>query len=328
MFFRMRPRFFAGRRAWVGGRSCETRLPSGASDPSTGGGDRALNLPVCLAAEPTPALPETLQLVDLWLGFGLGLASAVAVIGGLWAAWRAGPGRLFVLQRKLRQVVAGGQLTHVESQFGPALFVQQTDSFVQTGNVLMPAMKIHSWVSPEHVLRCWEVDGVVRGWLVTSRTPRFKPEWHIGSLHIRLHDTPLACVGTGFDEDTAMYGANWFGYAETAGGGRPTYYQTVMVGISEEGLHNSYGELFEAMAAPQGERRDRVGPLRSGMAFDTVSVHDDDIPANNPLSLMLYSADLQRVQPDVGPFRRWRYRHEWRRRQAEFVLPPKESGQE
>lgn len=70
---------------------------------------------------PRPQLPVTLQLVDLWLRFALGLASAAAVIGALWTAWRAGPGRWFVLQRKLRQVVAEGQLARVEDQFGPAL---------------------------------------------------------------------------------------------------------------------------------------------------------------------------------------------------------------
>lgn len=261
-----------------------------------------------MAVDPGPALPETLQLVDLWLGFALGLASAAAVIGALWAAWRAGPGRRFVLQRKLRQVVAGGQLARVEDQFGPALFVKHTDTFVQTGNVVMPAMKIHSWVSPDHVLRCWEVDGVVRGWLVTSRTRRFKPEWYIGGVHVRLHDTPLAAVGSGFNEDTAMYGANWFGYAETAGGGRPTWYQSVVIGITEEGLHGTYRDVCDAMAAPREGRRERVEQLRATTAFDTVSVHDSDVPANDPLSLMLYPPDLQRVQPDVGALHRWRYR--------------------
>lgn len=277
-----------------------------------------------MAVDPGLALPETIQLVDLWLGFALGLAAAAAVIGGLWSAWRAGPGRLFVLQRKLRQVVAGGQLARVEDQFGPALLVKQTDTFAQTGNVVMPAMKIHSWVSPDHVLRCWEANGVVRGWLVTSRTRRFKPEWHIGGLHVRLHDTPLAAVGSGFREDTAMYGANWFGYAEMAGGGRPTWYQTVVIGISEEGLHQSYRDLFRAMAPPSADRRSRVESLRATTAFDTVSVHEGDVPANDPLSLMLYGADLQRVQPDVGPIRRWRYRHRWQRQRAE----PEDSSRE
>lgn len=280
---------------------------------------RILSALAWMAVDPGPQLPVTLQLVDLWLGFALGLASAAAVIGALRTAWRAGPGRWFVLQRKLRQVVAGGQLARVEDQFGPALFVKQTGSFVQTGNVVMPAMKIHSWVSPDHVLRCWEVGGVVRGWLVTSRTRRFKPEWRIGGLHVRLHDTPLAAVGSGFNEDTAMYGANWFGYAETAGGGRPTWYQSVVIGISEEGLHETYGDVFDAMAAPRGDQRERMEALRATTAFDTVSVHDGDVPANDPLSLMLYRADLQRVQPDVGSLRRWRYRRRWQRRRAEVA---------
>lgn len=261
-----------------------------------------------MAVDPGPALPETLQLVDLWLGFALGLASAAAVIGALWTVWRAGPGRRFVLQRRLRQVVAGGQLAHVEDLFGPALFVKQTDRFVQSGGVVMPAMKIHSWVSPDHVLRCWEADGVVEGWLVTSRTRRFKPEWYIGRLHVRLHDTPLAAVGSGFNEDTAMYGANWFGYAEAAGGGRPTWYQSVVIGISEEGLRETYDDVLDAMGAPTGDMRERIEALRTTTAFDTVSVHDGSVMPNDPLSLMLYSADLQRVQPDVGSLRRLRYR--------------------
>lgn len=207
---------------------------------------------VWLAIDAGPTLPGPLAWLSLWLGLVVAIAAAVGVVLTVRSGWRRGPGRREVLHRHLRQIVVGGQLARVEAVFGPALTVQQLDARVLRGTTVSRPMQVHSWISPDHVLRCWVTENVVHGWLVTSRTRAFQPEWHIGNMHVQLHRTYLADVGVGPTKNSMMFGANWFGYTEACRGGRALCYQSVIVGVSEANLMTEHSRLLRAIHPEDG----------------------------------------------------------------------------
>lgn len=130
---------------------------------------------------PGPSLPDAVQYFLLWWTVAV---AVVAFLTGIRTLWRNGPGRRRLLARRLRQVVAGGQLEYVESMFGPAQRVEEPRQDVINWE---PGVSIHSWISDEHILRCWVKNRVVTGWLVTSRSSKFRPTWLIGDTKIQLH---------------------------------------------------------------------------------------------------------------------------------------------
>lgn len=248
-------------------------------------------------AAPEPALPGWLQYFLLWWG---ALTAAGAVIATVRATWRRGPGRRHVLEEQLRQIVAGGQLAHVVGIFGPAQFVQHAHP--RHSCTHQPVhIEVHSWVSSDHVFRCYVDDGIVVTWVVTSRTRAFTPTWQVGNHTITLHHSTLAEVGNGVGQH--MLGANWFGYAEDASLGRGTWYQDVSIGVSDEGLLGPYGELLDAMQHTDADGNhlpieENIAAIRGRVSFDTVAVSDRGAP-QDPLSLPLSTSFLQRVQPRI-----------------------------
>lgn len=245
-----------------------------------------------------PTLPEWLQYFLLWWG---ALTAAGAGLATVRTAWRRGPGRRHILEEQLRQVVAGGQLTHVVGVFGPAQFVQHAHpQHPDTGQTV--CLEVHSWVSPDHVLRCYVDDGIVVTWVVTSRTLTFTPTWKIGRHNtITLHRSPLSELGKGVGQH--MLGANWFGYAEDAGLGRGTWYQDVRIAVSNEGLLGPYHELLDAMQHTDADGNplpieENIAAVRDRVSFDTLAVSDRGAP-EDPLGMPLSTSFLERVQPRI-----------------------------
>lgn len=243
-----------------------------------------------------PSLPAAIQYFLLWWGAA---TAALALAALVRSGWRRGPGRRRVLEGKLRKVIAGGQLSHVVSIFGPAQFVEPWHVH-QHGEAV--DYDVHSWVDDDHALRLWVVGGQVRSWLVTARSKRFKPRWRIGNLDITLNRTLLSEVELG---DVAfMVGANWFGYAETIHLGRGAWYQHVTVGVSEHALLTRESAMMKVMQDTDESESDearaaRIGTARRQTCPDTIAAHLEGVPAVDPLRLPMSTAELGRLQPPV-----------------------------
>lgn len=251
-------------------------------------------------ATDAPTLPAEFAVVDLWLGFFLALVSAATILWGAQRLYNRTLGRRRQLERDLHQVVAGGRLARVERIFGPAVFQDDDHLRIYDHNGAISRTEhllIHTWASADHVLRCWVDDTQhLVGWLVTSRSSRFKPTWRFDDRSMTLRATKLGELGG--HVDGWMRGANWFAFTYAVGMGRPLAYQHIWAAISEHGLLGEYGSLLDGML---GDDRDAIRAALDHAArestFDTLIVFDR-VPVSDSINWGLLSPDLARIQND------------------------------
>ncbi|MCX4986922.1 ETEC_3214 domain-containing protein [Streptomyces sp. NBC_00572] len=282
----------------------------------------------------------------------------MAILKGLSAWWKKGPGRRRIWAKNFRLLGPGVRPAYVESLFGEPAFESLAD-FEPYGGVYRAPPTERVWkLGEDGYLVTWSNELRVRAYSITTRSKKFKPKIRIGaewgsngaSAYVQLGRTRLKDIGAAAgwepEEVASWVGARRAEYYETYYAGNPGHYSRWACGVSQAGSGRAVGAVERL--GPEGsafldwgkreeltaEQSDSLNHFRAQATVNSLMVLAGDAPRLLP--------DMPRTGPDLDVVRtlikppgllgKWQHRRDLKKieqgdRPRRFALWPLGRGQ-